>query len=340
MKTFNGGLLLAALLLGPLLGMAAPACAEDKVGEFRVGRQAGMIYMPLYVIEEQDLLAKHCARLGAAPTKLRLINLGSAQAISETLLSGSIDAAAGAITPMLTLWDKTRGAQKVKGIASLSNSILYLNSNDPKLKSLQDFTDQDRIALSGVGSSMQAILLSMAAGQAFGEGQEKRLDPLTVSMPHPEGLAALLSGNARLIAAHFTTAPFQNIELRDPRIHRILTSTDILGGYSPAAVVFAKQSVYDANPKMLEAFVAAVDEANAWIDGNRKAAAEMYLRREPQKLTLEELEGLLANGDTKFASAPENSLKIARFMAKIGRLQESPASWKEYFFPIVTGSGS
>jgi len=38
---------------------------------------------------------------------------------------------------------------------------------------------------------------------------------LTVSMPHPEGLAALLSGNARLIAAHFTTSPFQNIELRD-----------------------------------------------------------------------------------------------------------------------------
>jgi len=151
------------LLLGLLAGMTVSAHAEDKVSEFRVGRQPGLIYLPLYVMEDQNLLAKNCERLGIAPANLRLVNLGSASAISETLLSGSVDAVSGAITPLLTLWDKTRGAQKVKAIASLSNSVLYLNSNDPKLQSLRDFTDQDRIALSGVGFSMQSTLLQMAA---------------------------------------------------------------------------------------------------------------------------------------------------------------------------------
>jgi NitT/TauT family transport system substrate-binding protein len=342
LKSIKNVLRFAALVLlvGLCAGMAPSAEAQDKVSEFRVGRQPGLIYLPLYVMEDQNLLAKHCSRLGVAPTNLRLVSLGSAAAISEMLLSGSVEAVAGAITPLLTMWDKTRGAQKVKAIVSLSNSVLYLNANDPKLRSLSDFTDQDRIALSGVGFSMQATLLQMAAGQAFGEGQEKRLDPLTVSMPHPEGLAALLSGNARLIAAHFTTAPFQNIELRDSRIHRILTSTDILGGYAPAVLVFTTQKVYDANPRLLEAFVAAANEANTWIAQNAKDAAELYLRKEPQKLSVEEVKDLLGNGDTKFSTAPENSLKIARFMAKLGRLQEAPASWKDYFFPIVTGDGS
>jgi NitT/TauT family transport system substrate-binding protein len=324
------------LLTGLCVASHAPANAQ--LSEFRVGRQPGMIYLPLYVMEEQDLLAKHAVRLGIAPAKLKLVNLGSASAINETLLSGSVEAVAGAITPLLTLWDKTNGAQKVKAIVSLSNSNLYLNSNDPKLKSLKDFTEQHRIALSGVGVSMQATLLQMASAQAFGEGQEKRLDPMTVSMPHPEGLVALLSGN--VIAAHFTTAPFQNLELRDSKIHRVLTSNDILGGYAPAALVFTMQSVYAANPKLIEAFVAAADEANAWILKNPRETAELYLRKEPQKLSVDEIKELLGNGDTRFSTTPENSLKIATFMAKLGRLKTAPASWKDYFFPVVSGDGS
>lgn len=316
------------------------ATAQDTIAEFRVGRQPGLIYLPLHVLDERALLEKHSQLLGIAPTKIRLVNFGSASAISEMLLSGSVDAVAGAITPLLTMWDKTNGAQKVKAIASLSNSILYLNTNKPGLQSVKDFGPSDRIALSGVGVSMQATLLQMAAGQAFGDGQELRLDPLTVSMPHPEGVAALLSGNAQIISAHFTTTPFQNIELRDPRIRRMLTSTDILGGYAPAGIAFSTQRVHDANPRLLQAFVAATDEANAWIAAHPLEAAALYLRKEPQKLSVDEVKELLTNGDTKFTTAPENSLKIAKFMGKLGRLREPPKDWKDYFFPIVTGQGS
>src|SRR5258708_21246346 len=123
------------------------------------------------------------------------------------LPSGSVDAVAGAITTLLTMWDKTRGAQKVKAIKSLCNSVLYLNANDPKLHSLRDFTDQDRIALSGVGFSMQATLLQMAAGQAFGEGQEKPRGPVAGLVPHPGGRGPLLSGHAPLGAAPLTPPP-------------------------------------------------------------------------------------------------------------------------------------
>ena len=249
MNNIENGFRLAALALLVALSAAVTSSvhAEDKVSEFRVGRQPGLIYLPLYVMEDQNLLPKHCVQRGhrtdqscAGRSRQRL---GDQRNLVERQCRCRLRRRS--ITPLLTMWDKTRGAQKVKAISSLSNSILYLNSNDPKLKSLRDFTDQDRIALSGVGFSMQSTLLQMAAGQAFGEGKEKQLDTLTVSMPHPEGLAALLSG--KIISAHFTTSPFQNIELRDSRIHRILTSTDILGGYAPAVLVFTTQGVYDAH---------------------------------------------------------------------------------------------
>jgi NitT/TauT family transport system substrate-binding protein len=62
--------------------------------------------------------------------------------------------------------------------------------------------------------SIQALLLQMAATESFGEDQYVSLDPLTVSMNHPQALAALLSGTE--ITAHFAAPPFQDQELKDP----------------------------------------------------------------------------------------------------------------------------
>jgi NitT/TauT family transport system substrate-binding protein len=45
-------------------------------------------------------------------------------------------------------------------------------------------------------------------------------------MPHPEGMAAMLAGKTE-IDAHFTTPPFQFIELEKPGVHRVTTSDEI-----------------------------------------------------------------------------------------------------------------
>jgi len=44
--------------------------------------------------------------------------------------------------------------------------------------------------------------------------------------------------------------------------------------------VFTTQGVYDADPHRMAAFVAAANEANAWIAQNPRDAAELYLRKE------------------------------------------------------------
>ena len=93
---------------------------------------------------------------------------------------------------------------------------LYLDTRNPDVKTIKDFTDKDKIALPAVKVSIQAVTLQMAAEQAFGDGQQDRLDPLTVSMSHPDAQTALLSGQSE-ITAHFGSPPFQYQQLAAAR---------------------------------------------------------------------------------------------------------------------------
>ncbi len=86
-----------------------------------------------------------------------------------------------------------------------------LITSNPAIHTVKDFSDKDRIAVQGVKISAQALVLEMAAAQAFGEENYAKLDPLTIQMSHPDALAALLSGHSE-ITAHLGVAPFQNYE--------------------------------------------------------------------------------------------------------------------------------
>src|SRR5204863_143666 len=72
----------------------------------------------------------------------------------------------------------------------------------------------------------QAIMLQMAAAKEWGDAKYNALDHLTVSMSHPDATAAMLGGSSE-ITANFSSAPFQYRQMKNPNIHRILTSTEL-----------------------------------------------------------------------------------------------------------------
>src|SRR3546814_6248153 len=71
---------------------------------------------------------------------------------------------------------------------------MLLNTNDPQIKDLKDFTGARRIGLPAVKVSIQAVVLQMAAKEIYGD--PFRLDTMTVSMRHTDAMAALLSGQS------------------------------------------------------------------------------------------------------------------------------------------------
>src|SRR5947208_5896787 len=195
----------------------APACAE--VNEIKIGKQYGLPYIQFGIMEEQKLIEKHARLEGLGDIKVAWTTLGGPAQINDGIISGAIDVGAVGLPNLITMWEKTRSNVKVRAIAGLNFMPLLLVTRDPKIKALKDYSEKDRIALPSVKISMQAILLEMAAAKEFGDANYEKLDPLTVSMGHPDAFAALNSGTE--VQSHFSSAPFQYRQLNMPGYHQV-----------------------------------------------------------------------------------------------------------------------
>jgi len=322
---------LATLALVPT---ASPARAE--VGEVRIVRQVGLGYLPLYVAQEKHLVEKHAALAGLDGIKVTYLPLGTSTAINSAVLSGDAEFAGVGVPPFLTAWDKTRGNMDVRAVVALNEDAVFLNTTNPNVKTIADFTDRDRIALPAPKVSLQAIVLAMAAEKAFGEGQHDRLDHLLVPLSHPDGLITLLATKSE-VTAHLTSSPFQYEELKDPRVHRVFSSTDVTDGPATFSVLYTTARFRDANPKLVKAAAAAVGEAIALIKADPRAAAEIYIGFDKPKMTVDQVRDLIANPENNYSTQPHNIVKYASFMAKTGLNRNRPTSWRDLFF--AEGSG-
>ncbi|WP_137924805.1 ABC transporter substrate-binding protein [Cupriavidus sp. 2SB] len=326
---------LALLTAG--LAVTGTAHAEGKI---RIAEQFGVVYLLLNVARDQQLIEKHGKQQGV-DVKVEWTQLSGGSAVNDALLSGAIDIAGAGVGPLLTLWDRTHGKQNVKGVASLGNFPYYLVSNNPKVKSIADFTEKDRIALPAVTVSVQSRVLQLAAAKQWGDKEFNRLDKWTVAVPHPDAAAAVISGGTE-INSHFGNPPFQEQELAgNPNARIVLNSYDVLGGPASATVLYATETFRNENPKTYRAFVDALAEAAQFATKNPEAAADLYVRVNKAKIDRALLVKILKNPQVQFKIAPENTYALAAFMHRVGAIKNQPKSWQDYFLQdAATAKGS
>jgi NitT/TauT family transport system substrate-binding protein len=323
--------LLAAALAA--VGLAAgPAKAE--VSELKMMSQYGIGYMQLTLMKADKLVEKHLAKAGLGGTTVTWATMGAGAAANDALLAGGLHFAAGGTGPAFILWDRTRANVQVHGVAALSSMPNMLITRNPNVKTLKDFTDKDRIAMAGAGSSVQTIYLQMAAAKEFGIENYKKLNPLMVNLPHPEGLRALLSGQGE-VTSQFTSPPLQNTALANPAIHKVLDSYEIMGGPNTFLMVWATKKFRDENPKTYKAVLDAMKEATDAINADMKRAAEVYVKEGGGKQSADAILKIMQAPGIKYTLAPEGVLPFAQFMFKIGTLKNEPKSWKDLFFPDI-----
>jgi NitT/TauT family transport system substrate-binding protein len=320
---FAAGLALSAMF-------AAPAAAETN--EFRIGRQPGLVYLQAIIMEDQKLVEKHAAALGLKDLKVDYKIITSGGVMTESILSDSVDIAITGVSNMLLVWGKTNG--QIKAVTGMAGVPFFMLTRNANVKSIKDFGPNDRIAVPTVRVSMQAMMMGIALEQAWGPGQQGRLDNNQVQLGHPEALAALLNPQHE-VNSHFSIPPFQDIEMKSPLVHRVFISNDVLGGPITISNCFAKQSFVDANPLKVKAFIAAEDEASEMVANDPKAAAEIYLRVTKEKLTLDELVGIIKQPGAIFSATPQRTMLWADYMYRIGLIKKKPASWKDFTFPMI-----
>jgi NitT/TauT family transport system substrate-binding protein len=330
MKKFAA--LLAAALMAVLGG---PSHARAEVKELKIGLQYGFIYLPATIAVEEKFLEKRAEAEGVGPLKATINRFSGSSAIIEAVLSGNIDFGAFGLPGLVIVWDKTQGRQDVRGVAAFGRNSFVVVSNKPAIKSLKDFTDDDRISLPATNSP-QAILLKMASEKLYGPGNVTHFDSMMVALPHPDSANALLSGNT--ISGYVSTPPFQQFLLRDSRIHAVTTAREILGDEEPTGVILGgPRKFVEDNPKVTRAMYLAMEDAINFIRANRAKAAEIYITSENSKLSKEDVTAMLGDGSTEFDVAPHGLKKFADFMKKIGMVGKAPADWKDAFFPVAYG---
>ena len=312
------------------LALASPACAE--VSEFRITKQPSIIYLPLVVMEQNRLVEKHARAAGLGEIKVQWITFNSGGAATDALLSGNVDLVTSGVSNLLLLWERTKG--EVKGVTSVGGLPMLLVTRDPNVKTLKDFTDKDKIAVPTIKVSSQAMVLKMALEKMYGESSRDKLDPVTVQLGHPDAMLAVVGGTSE-VNSHFSAPPYQYTELKTPGVHLVLDSSDVFGGPASNAVVFGTRKFYDANPKTIAAFMASLEEANQLIARDPAAAAKIYLDATKEKYSIDEVVSMIKAPNVVYSTTPNATMVFANFMVKTGLIKTRPASWKEFFFPVV-----
>ena len=322
-----------AAAVGAVLLCGGAGAAE--VGEVRITKQYGIGFLPLMVMEDQKLVEKQAKAAGLGEVKGVFMTLSNPAAMNDGLLSGQIDFGTNGPPAIITIWARTKGSgNEVKGVAGMVLTPMWLNVNRPEVKSIRDFTDRDKIAVTAVKVSIPAIIMQMAALKEWGKEHYARLDPLTVSMSHPDAMAAFLS--KRDITAHFTSPPFMYRELEQPGVHRIMSSDDVMGGPTTFSNLYSTSKFHDANPRTFKAVLAAFSEAIDLINKDKKAAAEMYLKVSgDKKSTVAEIQKQIEDPNLLFTTTPRNIQKYADFMFEVGSIKTRANSWRDIYFSEV-----
>ncbi|WP_460450131.1 ABC transporter substrate-binding protein [Alsobacter sp. SYSU BS001988] len=327
--------LLAGAVVAALMA-CGPAAAQT---ETKIGIGFGVGFLPMFIVDELDLVEKH-AKAAGLDVKATYQRFSGSAAMQDAVLSGSVDMGVYGVPAMLIAWDKARNTpSQVFGIAGVNSSPLVLLSNKEGAKDIGDLAPTDKIAMPAIVSP-QMYALQMISEKKFGPGQQDKLKNQVVGLPHPEAVAAMLSAGTE-VKAYFSSPPFTQIVLASGKAKPIATSEDAYGGRSTFLALGAAKRWIDANPKMPEVMVKAIAEATAMIREQPEKAAEIYLKVEPSKtMDVAKVAAMLKAMPDDFGVEVHGVKTVSDFMSRHGGLKNTPASFKDVFLPVIHGTAS
>ncbi|KAK3604009.1 hypothetical protein CHS0354_026808 [Potamilus streckersoni] len=286
--------------------------------------QNGSNYMAMFLM--QEMFWQEEAKKNGLNTELELNVVGGPAAAADRFLSGANQGMTISYPLILQLHEKTKGDLKIL----FGNSIvkMRLNVNDPEIKSAKDFKEDHKIAVTSLGTSIQAISTKAFAEKYLKDA--KALDKNTVQMSHPDAFAAFSVGK---IAAHWATPPYSLMELEVKNGRTLLISDDLFGPHHLTA--FALSEAYTKkNPMITKTLFDAYKKATDWINADFKRAAKYFKDKQPKaRETAEDYEKQLTSKEIIFDIAPKGVISFGTFVAKTGGIKQVPANVKEVTLP-------
>jgi len=299
------------IILSMMALLLTTGCAKTETagGEktIRIAEQYGIAYAPVQIMKAQGLLEKNCPGIDISWEQM-----SNTAAIREAMVADRLDAGFMAIPPFLIGWDNGMDWKIATGLSSVPTGLVTKTS----VSGLAELGENDRIALPQPGS-VQHILLAMACDRDFGNPQ--KLDNNLLTLSHPDGMNALLSGSD--VTAHFTSTPYLEKELSTEGFHQILSGNEAFGDEFSFIVGVTTKKLHDQNPQVYAAFNQSVAEAITFINDHPQEAA--VILSEAYKLPEAEVLAYLSAADTKYSTTVKGLQTFSDFMLKTGYLKKS-----------------
>jgi NitT/TauT family transport system substrate-binding protein len=322
-----------ATLAGGVGALAAPRIIRAQAPlAVKFVQQRGLLYLPIDMMVSGGVLQKEADKLGLGKIDASVNTLSGPGPVIDALLSGAADYGTAALPSLLTLWEKTRAsANEVRAVGAVSNGAMTLYSINPNVKTIADFAEADRIAVPTVGLSFNAMMLQMAAEKLWNDPH--RLDHLTVSLGHPDAVAALSAGYGRaIITAHIAVQPYTEQGLRLPGAHVIADSRQVFEGPLTQITLLATKRTKEKNPALFQAVANALAEAIRVANADKRAAAMLWKQAQNAPDSVDVLVHLLDDPGFEFTSQPHRIAFFAAFLHRIGSMKAALGDWKDLFW--------
>ena len=297
-------LLLLPLLIFPLLW----GCRSKEPESFGVAEQYGVAYAPLTIMREKGFLERRLP--GVA---VRWQQFGGPTAIRESMLNGEVDFGFMGVAPVLIGIDSGMEWKYATGISFNEVAIVTERAD---VRTLADFTQDDRIAILSPGCT-QHILLCMLAERQLGDPMA--LDSQLVSMSHPDAMQALLAGTE--ITAHVATPPYIQQEVA-AGMSVMATGEEILGRPFTFICGVAMTDFYEQHRDWYDAFLLALNESIDYINENPEECVRILAP--VYGISEEALAEQISCSGTLYSNRLEGVPELSAAMQKMGLIKEDP----------------
>jgi NitT/TauT family transport system substrate-binding protein len=328
------GRLAAAVGIAGLVGLYSTV-TRAEVTSVGIASTIGLAQFPGRVANDLGLIQKRAASLGIPDLKVSYQEVTSGVVVSDLFLSGHASVGIGGNVPMFNLWAKTNG--RVKGMMALSQGDMFLIACDPRIKSVRDYTDTDRIAMTDLRTTTYALMLQLKAASEFGWDNRDKFNDISVAMSDPDGMGAILSCKTD-VKSQMTILPQSTMELASGRAHVVFSSEDVLGHPYTFDAAFTTTQFKQENPNVYRAVALGLGDAIDFIKNHPDKAAAMYMKDEPFIGTRETLVELI-KGQTpdhfSYTETPNSTKSFMDFMYKSGMIKRNIQSWKDVWFDNV-----
>ncbi|MGH7660017.1 MAG: ABC transporter substrate-binding protein [Vulcanimicrobiaceae bacterium] len=308
---------LCAAIAIALLCTSGTLAADPAPKSVTIVYQYGLAYAPLLIIKQEHWIEKDFPQ-----TTVTWNTLTSGAVVRDGLIAGTIQVGILGASPFLIAWD--HGAP-IKLIANTSDMDMWLCTKDPNVHSLKDFKPGMQIGMPAPDSADAIALRKEAENQL---GNAHALDSNFVAISHPNGLAALETGQ---LTAHMTSPPFEFEEV-ERGAHVIFDSSSAFGRITFTAAAMPT-SFYDAYPDFAAKFLGYIQRAIKLIKSDPEKASHEVAEASGKPELASQYKAWMTRKAVFYDAQPAGFMKTASFMKKIGIIDRVPVNIQEIELP-------